>query len=903
VATIKAGVTTMRPRLAFALTAGNVTADNYSIRRQTSAVYIEDGAIQAGSAIIGNGAIGTAQIANLAVDTAQIKDTAITNAKIADATIQSAKIGSVDAGTITVGTLSAARLASKSITADKLVISSTDNLIVEADFGNNGASWGTLNANKAINATAGRGGLPALRVTGSTALQSVTNLTNKVTVGSEDRFRGSFYIKSSVTAASGVAKLRMNAYTTATANTSVVVATSPAVSANTWTLVEGYSPALPANTIAVEFVLDVQNAATGTITDIDYVAMTRAADGRLVVDGAIDGKTITGALIRTAATNNRVQLDTTGLRAFDSLGNETVTISGLDGTISATGQLSAYGKSKDWWTNNDVTVRAILGNKIARNTWVGYDFLQPGVYFERQDGVAQTMLETPQLYSPKTYAINARSGHIYKTQTKPNEIKYSGFAADPYSASLGSTLYDKTINEDGGNGMNGILQHGGFWTSEQYAQMFVEDGDAIGKWGTYSIAVGGRNKVNDYTGTGIGGQISGAEMRITSGSTDPDRSFGLIRVDRGGILDIRTSTGPTDGMNEVYIKSDGSGSLSLGAGSGAIFLQTNSVATTGTVNAGKYQINGVDMSAGEIQSWTLSATVPNNQIPVYRMTGFTSNATHSTSTALGTPDANGIKVTKTGVYDIHVGYGQAGGVLADSRNFIEIGATNQSSLLARSYFSEGEDSVSVTASGVVLNAGDVVKVEVLQNSGATRNFTASLRLKRVAAPVPVTSWEEGNITHTGTHTFSTGGLQVAGRSVTPVRYYQSTIVRSYPPNNTTWGPGIFTRNDAASINGDFVTIPTNDQFTITETGVYQFEFQFWLQYTGGGQPRALFQYWNGSGWDTLQAVQRVENSILYEFQLQRRTHVVANSLFRLNFAQSSGTSQTWDTQMMITKVA
>lgn len=358
-----------------------------SVRRKATGSLIVDGAIQAGSAIIGNGAIGTAQIANLAVDTAQIKDGAVTNlkvsnldaakittgtldanrigadtitslhiasgtitatemvagtitaasgiiadaaittAKIADLAVTDAKISTLNAGKITAGTLDAARIgantittshlssgnidasvltagtitapkiASKTITSDKLVITSTDNLVVEADFSNNGSSWGVLNSNKLISPTAGRGSLPALRVTGTTAMQTITNLVNKVTVGSEDRFRGSMYIKSSAAAASGTVKLRMNAYTTATSSTPVTIAQSPSLTAGTWTLMEGYSPALPVNTIAVEFFIEATNAATDTTLDIDYVAVTRAADGKLIVDGAIDGKTITGATI------------------------------------------------------------------------------------------------------------------------------------------------------------------------------------------------------------------------------------------------------------------------------------------------------------------------------------------------------------------------------------------------------------------------------------------------------------------------------------------------------------------------------------------------------------------------------------------------------------------------------
>lgn len=764
---------------------------------------------------------------------------------IADGVITTNKIiaSGIDAGVLKAGTLAAARIGSKSITTDKLVVSSTDNLIVEADFGNNGSSW-NIGGNKTIVATAGRGNLPALRVTGTTALQTVNNLSNRVTVGSEDRFRGSFYVKSSVAAASGVAKLGMKAYTTATTSTNVIVATSPAVSANTWTLAEGYSPALPANTIAVEFYLEVQNAATGTTLDIDYVAMTRAADGKLVVDGAIDGKTITGAIIRTAATSNRVQLDSTGLRAFDSLGNETVSISGLDGTISATGQLSAYGISKDFFTNNDVTIRAILGNKIARNSWVGYDYLQPGVYFERQDGVAQSMLEIPQLISARTTDIGMRSAHLIDDPTnKPNNRQYSSVGAGPYSAGLGSSLYDKSINEDGGNGLNGILQHSGVVAEYDYAQMYVEDGMDIGYWGSASIAVGGRNKVDDGRGTGVGGQISGAEMRIESGYSDPDPSTALVRIDRLGQLDINT----THANKAVRISSNDDGVLAVSA--------TNGVSFKNQVDAPKYLVNGKDLSTGEVHVISSSGTIGNAAVPVPRLQNFSTVAGDSTSTSLATLNTGSITVANTGVYDITWSYG-GGGVVTDYRSFIEIKIDNQAVPvpIARSIFDNGEDSVTTVATGVRITAGTPIYFEVYQNSGGSRSYNSRISLKRVAGPQPTAGWGSGNIVQEGNVTvngnlyakhrraeFNNGGFDVAANAV--------------------WDIGPQTLNTAApgTLNNDFCQPgPYAGSIGFTKSGYYSFTAFVqpngspggtWLRGVRGSDGRYLGQTSNGAAWE------------------------------------------------------
>ncbi|MDF2506267.1 MAG: Tail Collar domain protein [Microbacterium sp.] len=94
-----------------------------------------------------------------------------------------------------------------------------------------------------------------------------------------------------------------------------------------------------------------------------FVDMQLAADSILVPgsvgnvqikDGAIDGKTVTGATIQTAASGTRLVMDSLGLRAIDSFGATTATLGpwanglDLDGQIrvkNATGKTELPGKS------------------------------------------------------------------------------------------------------------------------------------------------------------------------------------------------------------------------------------------------------------------------------------------------------------------------------------------------------------------------------------------------------------------------------------------------------------------------------------------------------------------------------------------------------------------------------
>lgn len=467
---------------------------------------------------------------------------------IADGVITTNKIiaSGIDASVLKAGTLSAARLGSKSITTDKLVVSSTDNLIVEADFGNGGSSW-EPKTNMTINSAAGRGSLPAMRITGTTARRTSLNLVNKVPVGAEDRFRASMWVKSSTDAPSGIIKLGARAYTTATAYTEITLMSNSAFASGSYTNIDGFSPALPAGTVALEFFLDVTPTSTSQVIDIDYIGLTRASDGRLVVDGAIDGKTITGALIRTGSSNNRVQLDSLGLTAYNSSGTETVRISALDGTLSATGSLSAIGVAKDWLTNTDVTVKAVLGNKLARNTWVGYDYLQSGIYFERE-GLTQETIDMPRLVVSYADTITANSS---STAVNPagnlNIMNSSSFAAAPYAASLGAKKYDKTINSDGNEGVEGVLSSGSIEASTDTVVARVEDG-STNYYGNYLVAVGGTN--TDGTGSfpNIG---QGIELSYRPGGGDPDQSNAYIKVNKGEVgFDVYAKSGPD--VSRIY---------------------------------------------------------------------------------------------------------------------------------------------------------------------------------------------------------------------------------------------------------------------------------------------------------------------------------------------------------------
>ncbi len=80
---------------------------------------------------------------------------------------------------------------------------------------------------------------------------------------------------------------------------------------------------------------------TGELLVLSSGGVVRLADGVVTADAiaadAIDGMVITGALIRTAASGQRLQFDANGLRSFDTDGLQTASLTAYDGGINLAG--------------------------------------------------------------------------------------------------------------------------------------------------------------------------------------------------------------------------------------------------------------------------------------------------------------------------------------------------------------------------------------------------------------------------------------------------------------------------------------------------------------------------------------------------------------------------------------
>lgn len=225
-------------------------------------------------------------------------------------------IATLDLGKATVGELDGVYIKANTIAVQSLLVSSFDNMLNDPTFVRPiGQTWQSQSWSSISVGGGRRAGTNALMITNTAAANQVFNLPldmNKIEAGEAIRIDVPFV--SSVSHAANLVSAWVQFRLTSGATVTQPVQ-GPAATANTWTTLGG-SLTVPANTVSWSFF--VQTAAglsTGT-TKFDTPKVVRAADGRLLVDGAIDGKTITGPLLRTASSGARIELEGENLGGY-----------------------------------------------------------------------------------------------------------------------------------------------------------------------------------------------------------------------------------------------------------------------------------------------------------------------------------------------------------------------------------------------------------------------------------------------------------------------------------------------------------------------------------------------------------------------------------------------------------
>lgn len=237
------------------------------------------------------------------------------------------------------------------------------------------------------------------------------------------------------------------------------------------------------------------------------------------------------------------------------------------------------------------------------------------------------------------------------------------------------------------------------------------------------------------------------------------------------------------------------------------------------VSAEGYKIGGQDLSAGEVHVWDTSGTMLSARIPVPRLGILRTNYGLSTSSDLGyhnDSEPGTLRVYRDGIYDIEFQYSQTGGN-SGARSFIEIKLEGSDMILGRASFNPNEDSVNCSVSGIKLAAEAKLIFEVYQSEGGTdKPSKGRVRIKRVAAPVPVAAWGEGDQSVTGNVT--AGGI-VSGKH----RRWEGTTTNFHVAAYALWDSGPVTMTTAperTTDSGMCTAGPYAGAITFNESGYY-----------------------------------------------------------------------------------
>lgn len=324
------------------ITAGVLSADRIGANTVTAEKIAADAVtadkLAANSITAANGAI-----ANLAVTEAKIANLAVTEGKIANLAVTNAKIANLDAAKITTGELNAARIGANSITASKMAILG-DNAWLDPEWREASAQYGVWTPT--INVGIEKNG------TGS---QSGTYVTwNDIPVETGMTYR-LHVTRTNVAGSTGEASVHVQRLT----STKSLVGTTKVIAANA---AGSYTGTIEATGVTTAFLrvgfYTESSMPTATRVRFSNFRIYQMATGSLIVDGAITADkiganavttdnlqanaitskhTITGALIRTAATGERFEINSQGITGIDAFGTTAFRLTPSSGALELTG--------------------------------------------------------------------------------------------------------------------------------------------------------------------------------------------------------------------------------------------------------------------------------------------------------------------------------------------------------------------------------------------------------------------------------------------------------------------------------------------------------------------------------------------------------------------------------------
>lgn len=273
---------------------------------------------------------------------------------IADSTITNAKIANLDAGKITTGFLDVAnRIKAKSIAASQLLITDIQNYFNDPTFASASgyAPWTVVGEGLEKNGTGASHGAyaastqfavtPGDKFVVSATRTDIAGSTGTASILLQRRNGAGTWAYWVVSLSMSAAGASTSAPITVPADTTAVMVgfyTSADMPTTTKVRITDVRiQKMMAGELIVDGAITTRTLAAGAVTATELA--TNAVTAGKINAGAIDGMVITGPTIRTAASGQRVQLDTGGLKSYNSANAVTGQLSASSGGLTLSGTL------------------------------------------------------------------------------------------------------------------------------------------------------------------------------------------------------------------------------------------------------------------------------------------------------------------------------------------------------------------------------------------------------------------------------------------------------------------------------------------------------------------------------------------------------------------------------------
>lgn len=270
-------------------------------------------------------------------------------------TMDSTVLTNLDAGAITTGFLTAARVAANSVSTDKLLVGSFTNLLEDPSFDASPPSgskfseaWTAVHSGASRVTTNTRSGSAALRFKAGTAAYNIMQQTRSLHVEPGEKYFYKVWFRAETgTAVTEALELSVQSGATEAASTTTAnVARSGSGIGTTYVAVSGVWTVPAGHYYARPRLVSRGDTGNTNLYLVDDLFFQKQADGDIIATGsitgdllsgnAVDGKVITGATIRTAASGQRLQLDASGLTAYDANGNQGARLVSANGALQLT---------------------------------------------------------------------------------------------------------------------------------------------------------------------------------------------------------------------------------------------------------------------------------------------------------------------------------------------------------------------------------------------------------------------------------------------------------------------------------------------------------------------------------------------------------------------------------------